>query len=127
MLMPFRIVRYAIVGGFGLLTDFAVTWLLKEKLKVNQYWANAVGFLTAVAQNYWLNTVWTFRDRMGSNVWLQGSLFLLVSLSGLLFNTLVLKMLNYFFANQFYLNKLLAIGVVFIWNFLLNNFVTFVK
>lgn len=53
-------------------------------------------------------------------------MFLLIAAIGLGLNSLIIWMLNEkFLTLDFYLAKLIAIGVVFFWNFLMNNFFNF--
>ncbi len=57
-----RMIRFGIVGASGILVDFSITWLFKERLKLNKFVANSLGFITAVTTNYLLNRVWTFQN-----------------------------------------------------------------
>jgi putative flippase GtrA len=41
----FKPVKYCFVGLSGMILDFVTTWFLKERLKVNKYVANSVGFV----------------------------------------------------------------------------------
>jgi putative flippase GtrA len=63
--------------------DFLVTWLLKEKLRLNKYIANSLGFTCAVINNFYLNLKWTFQvsGSQGTNVYLVK--FILISIIGL--------------------------------------------
>ena len=119
-----KMIKFGLVGLFGMLIDFGVTWLCKEKLKWNKYIANGCGFTMAVISNYIINRHWTFTSN--NPRWLmEFIIFLSVSLVGLLLNTSFL----YFFHNKkdknFYIAKFMAILVVFIWNFLANYFFNF--
>lgn len=119
-----RILKFGIVGLIGMAIDFSITWLLKERFKVNKFYANACGFSVAVINNYFLNRAWTFRDHEPGMLG-QFALFLSVSLLGLLLNTGVLYLLNEKRRLPFYLSKLFSIVVVFAWNFIANSFFTF--
>jgi putative flippase GtrA len=128
-----KFVLFGIVGFSGLLVDFGVTWLLKEQLRINRFVANGTGFMVAATTNYFLNRVWTF-ESTNPQIAVEYLSFLLISVAGLLLNTLILYLLTEKtgFAPlrlgekaRFYLSKLIAIGVVTIWNFLMNFFITF--
>lgn len=43
--------------------DFGITFLGKEKLRLNKYVANSLGFISAASTNYVLNRLWTFHSR----------------------------------------------------------------
>jgi putative flippase GtrA len=44
----FRIIKFGLTGLLGMAIDFGATWLCKEKIKINKYIANAIGFTLAV-------------------------------------------------------------------------------
>jgi len=128
-----QFIRFCVVGGSGAIIDFGVTYVLKEKAKCHRYLANALGFITAATNNYLLNRIWTFQSQNPSVGWEYG-LFISIALMGLLINTLVL----YLFSERipipfvppkgklrFYIAKGVAIGIVTIWNFFMNYFLTF--
>ena len=118
-----RFIKFGVVGISGMVIDFLFTWLCKEKLKWNKYLANSIGFTLAVINNFILNRNWTFENN--NAVAPQFLRFLLVSLSGLAINNLIL----YFFIKKtnrnFYLLKLITIGIVFLWNYFIILFFTF--
>jgi len=120
-----KFIKFGTVGFSGVFVDFGITYLLKEKLKVQQYVSNAMGFLSAATTNYFLNRMWTFRSN-DPNISLEYGRFILISLAGLGINTLILWMLVTKFKWNFYMSKLCAIGVVTVWNFFANLAFTFV-
>ena len=61
--MIFKLFKFIIVGFFGLFIDFGLTVICKEKLSLNKYLSNSIGFLLAVSSNYFLNRVWTFGSK----------------------------------------------------------------
>ena len=62
--MFLQFIKFCVVGGTGVVVDFGITFLFKEKLKLNKYIANSLGFMAAASTNYLLNRWWTFRRRM---------------------------------------------------------------
>ncbi|PST84636.1 glycosyl transferase family 2 [Pedobacter yulinensis] len=122
----FKILKFGVVGFSGLLIDFGTTWLLKDRLKTNKYLANTVGFSLAVISNFLLNRSWTFQSH---NIHWEGEFakFVAISLIGLLLNTGFLYLLHQSKLKMpFYLAKLSATLIVFIWNFTANFIFTFV-
>ena len=119
-----KFIKFGVVGFIGLVIDFSITWLLKEKLKVNKFIANGSGFATAATVNYFINRIWTFQS---TNPDVKGEYFsfILVSVVGLGINSLVLWLLIKKFKMNFYLAKLFAIIVTTIWNFGANLLFTF--
>jgi len=120
-----QVFKFGIVGFIGMAVDFAITWLFKEKFKVNKYLANACGFIFAVSNNYLINRIWTFKSTHTN--WEEEFLkFLIVSLVGLGLNTLIIYLIHQRKEGvNFYIAKLIAIVIVFIWNYTINSLFTF--
>jgi putative flippase GtrA len=119
-----KFIKFCVVGGTGVLVDFGLTYTFKEKVKLNKYVANTIGFTVAASTNYILNRIWTFNSH-NPHIMMEYSKFIIIALLGLGINTLVL----WFFVSRvkfnFYLSKLIAIGVVTVWNFFMNIIFTF--
>jgi putative flippase GtrA len=122
----FKFIKFGVVGFSGLFVDFGLTWLSKEKLKIQKYVANAIGFSFAATSNYYLNRVWTFRSE-NPEIVIEFSHFIVVSLIGLAINTLILWLIVTKLKFNFYLSKVFAIIVVMLWNFFANLLFTFAK
>lgn len=119
-----KFIKFGIVGFSGLIVDFGLTWISKEKLKVQKYIANAIGFSVAATSNYFLNRIWTFRS-VNPEIVLEYSQFVMVSLIGLVINTIILWLIVTRLKFNFYLSKVFAIIVVMLWNFFANLLFTF--
>lgn len=119
-----KFLKFGVVGFSGVFVDFGVTWLCREKLRLNQYVANSIGFLCAVVSNYTLNRIWTFQSQDPA-VATQFSKFLLASLVGLALNNGIIYLLNERLRLNFYVAKLIATAVVTVWNFWANYTFTF--
>lgn len=119
-----KFLKFGVVGASGLVVDFGITWLLKEKGKVNKYVANSSGFVCAVISNYILNRVWTFESQDPAVV-KQFGFFALAAFIGLALNNGIIYLLTERFKFNFYASKLIATGVVMLWNFWANYTFTF--
>jgi hypothetical protein len=119
-----QLIKFALVGITGMGLDFGTTWLLKEKVKINKFIANASGFSIAVVNNFILNKYWTF-DNQNPIATEQFVKFLVISIVGLGINSLLLFILLKKIKGNFYLVKLVVIGLVFFWNFSANYLYTF--
>jgi putative flippase GtrA len=138
-----RFVKFAMVGTAGMITHLTIANILNFGFHFPDALANAIGFLTAVLQNYMLNYRWTFADRRYTTTkarWLQISQFATVSIVGLGINTVVREIVSHFL-HPFWLSVInspvaaevvnynfsiaVAIGVVLFWNFIVNRLWTF--
>lgn len=122
LLMKFA--KFCIVGFSGMIIDFGTTWLLKEKARVNKYIANSTGFVLAATSNYIWNRFWTFQSE-NKQIVTEYASFILISLAGLAINNFIIFLLNDKLKVNFYVSKLFAIGVVTLWNFIMNYLITF--
>ena len=120
--MIFRFFKFGIVGMSGMVIDFSITFLLKEKLKIHRYVASSTGFIAAATSNWFLNRLWTFQSN-NPRIIVEYGTFIIISVIGLAINNSFL----YLFEKKlkFYVAKLLAIGVTMLWNFLANYYITF--
>ena len=123
-IIAWQFIKFALVGTSGLFIDFGLTSLFKEKFLFNKYFANSIGFSFAVISNYFLNKYWTFQD-LNQEIFSQAFKFVLIALLGLLINNMVIFLLNHYKKWNFYIAKIVAIGIVVLWNFTANYFYTF--
>lgn len=122
----FKFLRFCVVGLSGMSIDYGITFLGKEKIKINKYVANGLGFLCAATSNFFFNKFWTFGDQSPDEL-AQYSKYLSFALVGLGINTLIIYLLINKKKMNFYWAKLIAIGIVVIWNFIANYNFTFLQ
>lgn len=120
----FKFLKFGVVGFSGLVVDFSITYLCKEKLKIHKYIANSLGFAVATATNYLLNRYWTFNSHNPASL-IQFGKFFVVSLVGLALSNALIYLLNDKLKWNFYLAKACAIVIVSLWNFFANYLYTF--
>lgn len=119
-----KFLKFGVVGGSGVVVDFGITWLLKEKMRLNAYVANSTGFICAVISNFVLNRIWTFQNH-DPHVALQFGKFSAVAVVGLALNNWIIYLMTERFKSNFYFAKLVATGIVMLWNFWANITFTF--
>ncbi|HYG40017.1 MAG TPA: GtrA family protein [Cytophagales bacterium] len=119
-----KFLKFALVGSLGVVVDFGVTYLFKEKLKSSRYFANSMGFIVASTHNYILNRWWTFHNN-DPNVLEQFLKYIFICTIGLGFSNLLIYLFNERGKMNFYLAKAFSILIVFLWNFVINYIFTF--
>lgn len=122
--MIFQLFKFIIVGFSGLIIDFGFTYICKEKISLDKYFSNSVGFLIAATSNYFLNRLWTFSSD-NPEIIIELSSFLLVSIIGLAINNSILALIHNKMSVNFYFAKFGAILFTTLWNFLANYYFTF--
>ena len=115
---------FLIVGLSGLLLDFGFTFICKEKVLLNKYLSNSIGFLISTISNYFLNRHFTFQsnnpDIVTEFYWYIG-----ISIIALIiYNGIVWLGINKWKTN-FYIAKLIGRIVFTFWNFFGHFFITF--
>ncbi len=119
-----KFVKFGVVGFSGIFVDFGITYLCKEKFKIQKYISNSLGFTAATISNYILNRFWTFHST-DQNRMTQFGKFFAIALVGLVLNNLLIYLFNDKLKFNFYLSKVFAIAIVSIWNFFANYLYTF--
>jgi putative flippase GtrA len=119
-----KFIKFCIIGFSGMLVDFGLTWLLKEKWHINKYIANSSGFIAAASSNYLLNRIWTFESH-SPQIIAEYLSFLAISIVGLALNNLIIWILSDKLKGNFYVSKIIATGIVTLWNFGMNARFTF--
>ena len=119
-----KFLKFGAVGISGMAVDFGITYLFKEKIKVNKYAANTLGFFLAASSNFIFNRIWTFHSDDPA-VGFQYLKFLTVSIVGVLISNGIIYLLHEKFKQNFYFAKLISIGIVLLWNFFASYFFTF--
>lgn len=120
----YKFLKFGVVGAMGVVIDFGLTWFCKEKLRWNKYVSNITGFTIAVINNYFFNRFWTFKST-NPNWQAEFGKFALVCTIGLLLNNLCIYVFHQRMKLNFYTAKVIATGIVFIWNFTSNILFTF--
>ncbi len=131
-----KFIKFAVVGASGAVIDFGLTALCKGIFGIPELLSNAIGFTVAATSNYFLNRVWTWRST-SKEVGIEYAKFFFVSLVGLGLNSLIVFLLKdisivprFVETNidwDFWVAKIIATGIVMVWNFLANNLFTFRK
>ena len=119
-----KFLKFCIVGFSGLIIDFFITYISKEKLKIHKYISNSLGFVIAVCSNYYLNRIWTFESN-STQIFEEYTSFLIISIVGLITNNIFLYLYHEKMGKQFYISKFIAILLTSFWNFFANYFYTF--
>lgn len=115
--------KFAVVGAISTILD--ITFLnLAHFLGASVPWATFIGYLVGTINGYYLNNRWTYQHLGGQFKWAALSKYALISAVGLGLTELIVNYLHFLSWN---LNaaKIVAVVLVFFWNFMANRFWTF--
>jgi len=116
-------ISFAAIGLSGTAITFIILTVLHKGLDWKIAFANIPAYSAGIVNNYAWNRLWTFRHVEHKNVLHQGSQFVLVSIGGLIINTIVLTLVAHSF--DFRVAFVIAAAVAFFWNFGANHQLTF--
>ena len=119
-----KFITFLAVGLSGMIIDFSITFICKEKLKLNKYIANSLGFSIAAISNFLLNRHYTFNSN-NPDVSTEFYWFMGISIISLfIYNGIVWIGVNRMNVN-FYFSKVMGIFVITFWNFFAHLLITF--
>ena len=116
--------KFIIAGFLGVTINFSSTFILKEFLKFHKYFANSISLTIALIANFFLNRIWTF-EAYNQDVQIQILKFILIVLISILFNHIIVYFCHNKFSISFYVSKIIAVIIIFFWNFTMHLNFTF--
>lgn len=126
-----QLIKFGMVGAVTVLIDLGIYNLLIRQ-GLNLYWSRTISIIVAVTMGYFWHRHWTFRSR-NPQMHREFIKFCIISITGLGLNLLIMRILYPMtnFIKSDYLHKnivaLLAIGIVFFWNYFMQKNWTFKK
>ena len=113
-----QIMRFGIVGVIAFVIDYTVLLILTEGAGLHYLVSSAIAFLVSVAVNYLLSIAFVFETDKSRSKGPQFGLFALMSAGGLGINQVVMWLLSDRLHIPYQLSKLVATGVVMVYNFI---------
>lgn len=108
--------RYGAVAVIALAFDFGTYAFLITVCHVHPVLAATVGFSIGIVVNYLLSVYWVFSERARTRrAEMIG--FLIIGLVGLMLTNLIIWLVAVFWQHNELLAKLVAVVIVFFWNF----------
>ena len=130
-----EILKFAFTGGICFVIEYAALILLKELLHIPVVAATPIAFLISVVFNYLLCVKWVFDGAQEGSKKAQLG-FLITSVMGLLLNWVIMWALTSLFGEDallfalfgieikvYMLNKVIATGLVMVWNYFTKRYV----
>ena len=130
-----EILKFAFTGGVCFVIEYAALVLLKELMHIPVVAATPIAFLISVVFNYLLCVKWVFDGAQEGSKKAQLG-FLITSLMGLMLNWIIMWALTALFGEDtllfaligieikvYMLNKVIATGLVMVWNYFTKRYV----
>lgn len=119
-----RFQKFLVVGAVGFLTNQALLWYLHEHQSVSVPVASPIAILVSMVVTFVLNERWTWHDRGTNSVITRASSYVPINIGGLAINWGILWFLHSQFSMNYLIANLIGAGIAAIWNFVLNNAIT---
>jgi putative flippase GtrA len=119
-----RFQKFVAVGVVGLVVNQAGLVLLHGIAGMAVRVASPVAILASMAVTFYLNEAWTWHDRGSGRVVHRAMSYVPINLGGLIINWAVLTFLHDNYDMHYLVANLFGAGLAAIWNFVLNNAIT---
>lgn len=129
-LLKIEFIRYGMVGAVSTILDIVVlksTYYMMHNDVKNLWLATALGFIVGTFNGYYMNSRWTFKFNTKGKETVKFGQFAVISLVGLGLTELIVLNLSARASLDETLAKLIAVVIVFFWNYFGNKFWTFRK
>jgi dolichol-phosphate mannosyltransferase len=114
-----RFLRFAVVGGSGVLVNMVFLWLLHDKVGLGLTRSSIAATSLAIANNFLWNNLWTFKATGIQSRRLAQ--FIVISLIGMLITAAILNVLYNYLGIHYAPANLAGIMVATAWNFYANS------
>ncbi len=120
-----QVSKFVIVGGLGALLNISILFVLTEVFKVFYLISEIIAFIFSALQNYLLNKIWTFKEKLKNTIIQKWVKYFIISTISLLVNLSILYILVEFFDFWYLFAEIGAIMFSFVINFIGNKIWTF--
>ncbi len=116
-----EVIRFLIVGGGCFLLEYILLYVLTEYMHIGYLVSFAIAFTVSLLVNYILCLLVVFNVKHQSS--LEIGLFIITSLIGLIINQGVMWFLVEIIAWWYMFAKVIASGIVMIWNYITKRYI----
>jgi putative flippase GtrA len=121
-----QLFRYTFVGGLAFLVDFSLLYVLTEYAGLHYLVSASCSFIAGLFVNYFISVFWVFGASSMKKI-VEFLLFAFVGLIGLGLNDFFLWLFTEQCRIYYMLSKLMAVVLVYLWNFLGRRYFIFNK
>ncbi|MFA4860795.1 glycosyltransferase [Methanoregula sp.] len=125
-----RVIKFGLVGLTGIVVNMGLLYYLKEYVGLYYLVASFIAIEISILNNFLWNDLWTFRTQEKqklSSRWHRLLAFNLVSAGGVVINLGLLYLFTSVFGVYYLISNLIGILVAFLWNFIINRNITWIK
>lgn len=119
-----RFQKFLVVGVVGLAVNQGMLVVLHDFAGLRLLIASPVAIVASMIVTFLLNEVWTWHDRGTGRIVSRALPYALINTGGLVINTGLLSVLVDRAGMHYFVANLIGAGVAAVWNFALNNAIT---
>ena len=119
-----RFQKFLAVGGVGLAVNLLALFVLHDLMSLHLRLAAPVAIAVSMVVTFVLNEIWTWHDRGSGRVASRLLLYVPINTIGLIINTQILLYLEERHGVYYLVANLIGAVIAAVWNFVLNNAVT---
>jgi putative flippase GtrA len=122
-----RLLKFSVVGATGVFVNMGTLYLLTELAGIPYFVGSVVAIELSIATNFWMNLIWTWRDRSEvGTLWTKLWRYHVgAGATAFLGNYLILIGLTELFGVNYLISNLVGIGVGTLSNYVINDVWTF--
>ena len=120
-----QMIKFAIVGAIGTIVNLSILFISTEFFSIYYIISEIIAFFCALINNYILNKIWTFKEKVKYKVIRKYFQYFSITLIALVVNLIILFILVEFFNMWYILAEIVAILGGFLINFSGSKFWTF--
>lgn len=113
-----QILRFLVTGGLAFIIDYGLLIACTELLGLNYLVSATIGFSVSVIFNYIISVIWVFVPAPGKSRLATMTLFISLSVIGLLINNGIMWAMVELFGLWYAFAKIVATAVVMVFNFI---------
>jgi len=119
-----RFQKFVVVGAVGLAVNQGVLWFLHESSGMNLVAASPIAIMVSMVVTFFCNEMWTWHDRGTGRISSRAMSYVPINFGGLVLNWGALYVLTENTGMHWFAANLIGAGIAAIWNFTLNNMIT---
>lgn len=119
-----RFQKFLVVGAVGLGVNQGMLVVLHDLIGLGLLIASPVAIAASMIVTFMLNEIWTWHDRGSGRIATRALPYALINTGGLIINTGLLTALVDIVGMHYFVANLIGAGVAAVWNFALNNAIT---
>ncbi len=118
--------RYAFVGGWATIADWGMLYLLTEGVRLHYLISGVIAFMIGLLVNFLLSKKFVFsgeKNKHSSST--EFVVYAIIGVIGLAMTEIIMYILTDILNWYFMIPKIIATGVVFVWNFMARKIVLY--